>query len=131
MGTDYPYDIAEYNPIGHIASVNGMDETTLAQLAGGNAMRLLQLASTSSSVHERPLLAQSCRSLACPSWGVKRKWDFGPSGPLMTHSWRAYPFLGAERTSSRIVEVFRRKPEGGASTFSLSDRWIVYRELAA
>jgi len=66
-----------------------------------------------SSVHERPLLAQSCRSLACPSWGVKRKWDFGPSGPLMTHSWRAYPFLGAERTSSQIVEVFRRKPEGG------------------
>jgi len=35
----------EYNPIGHIAGVEGMDETTLAQLAGGNAMRLLQLAS--------------------------------------------------------------------------------------
>ena len=45
MGTDYPYDMAEYNPIGHIAGVDGMDETTLAQLAGGNAMRLLQLAS--------------------------------------------------------------------------------------
>jgi hypothetical protein len=41
MGTDYPYDMAEYNPIGHIAGVDGMDETTLAQLAGGNAMRLL------------------------------------------------------------------------------------------
>jgi hypothetical protein len=24
-----------------------------------------------------------------------------------------YPFLGAERTSSQIVEVFRHKPEGG------------------
>jgi aminocarboxymuconate-semialdehyde decarboxylase len=45
MGTDYPYDMAEYNPIGHIAGVDGMDETTLAQLAGGNAMRLLQFAS--------------------------------------------------------------------------------------
>jgi aminocarboxymuconate-semialdehyde decarboxylase len=45
MGTDYPYDMAEYNPIGHIAGVDGMDETTLAQLAGGNAARLLQLTS--------------------------------------------------------------------------------------
>jgi aminocarboxymuconate-semialdehyde decarboxylase len=43
MGTDYPYDMAEYNPIGHIAGVDGMDETTLAQIAGGKAMRLLQL----------------------------------------------------------------------------------------
>ena len=43
MGTDYPYDMAEYNPIGHIAGVDGMDEEILAQLAGGNAMRLLQL----------------------------------------------------------------------------------------
>jgi aminocarboxymuconate-semialdehyde decarboxylase len=43
MGTDYPFDMAEYNPVGHIAGVNGMDETTLAQIAGGNAMRILGL----------------------------------------------------------------------------------------
>ena len=43
MGTDYPFDMAEFNPIGHIAGVNGMDEDTLAQLAGGNAIRLLDL----------------------------------------------------------------------------------------
>jgi aminocarboxymuconate-semialdehyde decarboxylase len=43
MGTDYPFDMAEYNPIGHIAGVEGMDETTLAQIAGGNAIRLLGL----------------------------------------------------------------------------------------
>jgi aminocarboxymuconate-semialdehyde decarboxylase len=43
MGTDYPFDMAEYNPIGHIAGVEGMDETTLAQLAGGNARRILEL----------------------------------------------------------------------------------------
>ncbi|MCA6108273.1 amidohydrolase family protein [Bradyrhizobium cenepequi] len=43
MGTDYPFDMAEFNPIGHIAGVNGMDEATLAQLAGGNAIRLLDL----------------------------------------------------------------------------------------
>jgi len=43
MGTDYPFDMAEYNPVGHIAGVRGMDETTLAQIAGGNAARLLGL----------------------------------------------------------------------------------------
>jgi aminocarboxymuconate-semialdehyde decarboxylase len=43
MGTDYPFDMAEFNPIGHIAGVNGMDESMLAQLAGGNAIRVLDL----------------------------------------------------------------------------------------
>ncbi len=43
MGTDYPFDMAEYNPIGHIAGVEGMDETTLEALAGGNAARVLGL----------------------------------------------------------------------------------------
>jgi aminocarboxymuconate-semialdehyde decarboxylase len=43
MGTDYPFDMAEYNPVGHVAGVNGMDETTLAQIAGGNAARVLGL----------------------------------------------------------------------------------------
>ena len=43
MGTDYPFDMAEYNPIGHIAGVRGMDEATLAQIAGGNAARVLGL----------------------------------------------------------------------------------------
>jgi aminocarboxymuconate-semialdehyde decarboxylase len=43
MGTDYPYDMAEYNPVGHIAGIDGMDETTLSQIAGGNAARLLGL----------------------------------------------------------------------------------------
>jgi aminocarboxymuconate-semialdehyde decarboxylase len=35
--------MAEYNPIGHVAGVQGMDETTLAQIAGGNAARVLGL----------------------------------------------------------------------------------------
>ena len=43
MGTDYPFDMAEYNPIGHIAGVHGMDDATLAQIAGGNAARVLGL----------------------------------------------------------------------------------------
>ncbi len=43
MGTDYPFDMAEYNPIGHVAGVPGIDEATLAQIAGGNAARVLGL----------------------------------------------------------------------------------------
>ena len=43
LGTDYPFDMAEYNPIGHVAGVEGMDELTLAQIAGGNAARVLGL----------------------------------------------------------------------------------------
>jgi aminocarboxymuconate-semialdehyde decarboxylase len=41
MGTDYPYDMADYDPLGHIASVEGFDAVTIAALAGGNAKRLL------------------------------------------------------------------------------------------
>jgi len=43
MGTDYPYDMAEYDPIAHIASVEGFDAATIAALAGGNAKKLLGL----------------------------------------------------------------------------------------
>jgi len=43
MGTDYPFDMAEYDPIGHVASVDGFDATTIAAIAGGNARRLLGL----------------------------------------------------------------------------------------
>lgn len=43
MGTDYPFDMAESDSLGHIASVGFFDETTRAALAGGNAKRLLNL----------------------------------------------------------------------------------------
>jgi aminocarboxymuconate-semialdehyde decarboxylase len=43
LGTDYPYDMAEFDPLGHIASVEGFDAQTIAALAGGNAKRLLGL----------------------------------------------------------------------------------------
>ncbi len=43
MGTDYPFDMLEYDPIGHINSVLSFDDTTRAALAGGNAKRLLGL----------------------------------------------------------------------------------------
>jgi len=41
MGTDYPFDMLEFDPIGHINSVDSFDETTRAALAGGSAKKML------------------------------------------------------------------------------------------
>jgi aminocarboxymuconate-semialdehyde decarboxylase len=43
MGTDYPFDMADFDPIGHVASVDGFDASTIAAIAGGNARKLLGL----------------------------------------------------------------------------------------
>ncbi|MBK1658982.1 amidohydrolase family protein [Paracraurococcus ruber] len=43
MGTDFPFDMAESDPVGHIRSAAGFDEATVAAIAGGNAARLLGL----------------------------------------------------------------------------------------
>jgi aminocarboxymuconate-semialdehyde decarboxylase len=43
LGTDYPYDMAEFDPLGHVAGVEGFDASMIAALAGGNAKRLLGL----------------------------------------------------------------------------------------
>ena len=43
MGTDFPFDMADSDPIGHICSVESFDAATRAALAGGNAQRLLGL----------------------------------------------------------------------------------------
>jgi aminocarboxymuconate-semialdehyde decarboxylase len=43
MGTDYPYDMAESDPVGHVASVETFDAATIAAITGGNAKRLLAL----------------------------------------------------------------------------------------
>ncbi len=43
MGTDYPFDMLEYDPVGHLNSVESFDATTRAALAGGNAKKLLGL----------------------------------------------------------------------------------------
>jgi aminocarboxymuconate-semialdehyde decarboxylase len=42
MGTDYPFDMADYDPVGHVVGA-GFDATTTAALCGGNAKRLLGL----------------------------------------------------------------------------------------
>jgi aminocarboxymuconate-semialdehyde decarboxylase len=42
MGTDYPYDMAEADPIGLLAAA-GLDDAAVAAIAGGNVRRLLDL----------------------------------------------------------------------------------------
>jgi aminocarboxymuconate-semialdehyde decarboxylase len=43
MGTDYPYDMADSDPIGHVRSLEGLDESVVEALAGGNAKTLFGL----------------------------------------------------------------------------------------
>jgi aminocarboxymuconate-semialdehyde decarboxylase len=43
MGTDYPFDMADYDPVGHVCGA-GLDAATTAAICGGNARALLKLA---------------------------------------------------------------------------------------
>ena len=42
MGTDYPFDMADYDPVGHVCGA-GLDEADVAAICGGNVKRLLGL----------------------------------------------------------------------------------------
>jgi aminocarboxymuconate-semialdehyde decarboxylase len=42
MGTDYPFDMADFDPVEHVLS-SGFDAATAAAIAGGNAKKLLGL----------------------------------------------------------------------------------------
>jgi aminocarboxymuconate-semialdehyde decarboxylase len=41
MGTDYPYDMADYDPIEHLVATKSLDAAARAAIAGGNAKKLL------------------------------------------------------------------------------------------
>jgi aminocarboxymuconate-semialdehyde decarboxylase len=43
MGTDYPFDMAEYDPVGHVASIASFDSATVGKIVGGNTKRILGL----------------------------------------------------------------------------------------
>ena len=43
LGTDYPFDMAESDPIGHVASVETFDRRTIEGISGGNAKKLLAI----------------------------------------------------------------------------------------
>ena len=40
MGTDYPFDMADYDPVGHVCGA-GLDEAAVAAVCGGNVKKLL------------------------------------------------------------------------------------------
>jgi aminocarboxymuconate-semialdehyde decarboxylase len=42
MGTDYPFDMADYDPVGHVCGA-GLDAAAVAAICGGNTRRLLGL----------------------------------------------------------------------------------------
>lgn len=46
MGTDYPYDMGEEDPLGLLAAVPGLSPAQMALMLGGNAERLFGLAQT-------------------------------------------------------------------------------------
>ena len=43
MGTDYPFDMADYDPVGHVASIAAFDSATVGKIVGGNTKRILGL----------------------------------------------------------------------------------------
>ncbi|HEV2039647.1 MAG TPA: amidohydrolase family protein, partial [Casimicrobiaceae bacterium] len=43
LGTDYPYDMGEEDPLGLIASVRGLKRADRDMIEGGNAARLLKI----------------------------------------------------------------------------------------
>ena len=43
MGTDYPFDMADYDPVGHVVGTESLDAKTVAAICGGNARKLLGL----------------------------------------------------------------------------------------
>lgn len=43
IGTDYPFDMAEADPVGHLASIAALSKASRAAIAGGNAKQLLGL----------------------------------------------------------------------------------------
>ena len=44
LGTDYPYDMGDYDPVGLIDKIEGLSGSSRAEICGGNAARLLKIA---------------------------------------------------------------------------------------
>jgi aminocarboxymuconate-semialdehyde decarboxylase len=45
MGTDFPFDMGETDPLGLIAATEGLDDADRAAISGGNAARLYGIGS--------------------------------------------------------------------------------------
>ena len=104
MGTDYPFDMAEYNPIGHVAGVHGMDEATLAQIAGGNAARVLGLDVVDQGM-DQTLLVTSAVPETADNICTRRSSPFNPNN-CQYYSQIKYNITDViYRTEMRVVEV--------------------------
>lgn len=44
MGTDYPYDMADYDPVQHVVGTEALSEAEVAKVAGETALKLLGIA---------------------------------------------------------------------------------------
>jgi aminocarboxymuconate-semialdehyde decarboxylase len=44
LGTDYPFDMGETDPVGHIGGARSLSRADKEKLWGGNAARLLKIA---------------------------------------------------------------------------------------
>jgi aminocarboxymuconate-semialdehyde decarboxylase len=49
LGTDYPFDMAEPDPVGFLGRVKGVSQEEMALVAGGNAEHLLGLKAAASA----------------------------------------------------------------------------------
>ena len=43
MGTDYPYDMAEDDPIEHVIGTEGLSDNDYSLITGGNACKLFKI----------------------------------------------------------------------------------------
>lgn len=43
IGTDYPYDMGEYDPVGHVLGTDGLSDDQVAALLSGTAKKLLKI----------------------------------------------------------------------------------------
>ena len=43
MGTDYPYDMAEDDPIEHVMGTEGLTKDDITLITGGNACKLFKI----------------------------------------------------------------------------------------
>jgi aminocarboxymuconate-semialdehyde decarboxylase len=53
MGSDYPYDMGDSDPIGHLASLDTLDSSDLAAIAGGNAKKLYSLEAVGNRIRDQ------------------------------------------------------------------------------
>ena len=63
LGTDYPFDMAEPDPVGFLGRVKGVSHDDMALVAGGNAERLLGFRQT----HDYSWQPFRRRRVLCPN----------------------------------------------------------------